>query len=158
MGLSGDEDEDEEDEDEGSDSEAAHRHRYCNSEPNLYMQSALEKARAHQDSYDRLGGHFDVSAEDRSDIHVVSDTEGEEMFRVPPSQRRRTGENPNHEAQFLEASKQVLWNETLASEYASRNCFAAIPPSMPIPPPIGSHYTHMPWATPSPWQPGARVL
>ena len=83
------------------------------------MQSALEKAKAHQDSYDRLGGHFDVSAEDRSDIHVVSDTEGEEMFRLPPSQRRLTGENPNHEAQFLEASKQVLWNETLASEYAS---------------------------------------
>jgi hypothetical protein len=158
VGLSNDEDEDEEDEDEGSDSEAAHRHRYHNSESNLYMQSALKKARAHQDSYDRLGGHFDVSAEDLSDIHVVSDTEGEEMFRVPPSQRRRTGENPNHEAQFLEASKQVLWNETLDSEYASRNCFAAIPPSMPIPPPIGSHYTHMPWAAPSPWQPGARVL
>ena len=110
MGLSGDEDEDEEDEDEdkGSDSEAAHRHGYRNFEPNLYMQSALEKARAHQDIYNRLGGHFDVSAEDRSDIHVVSDTEGEEMFRVPPSQRRRTGDNPNHEAQFLEASKHVL--------------------------------------------------
>ena len=153
--LSGDEDEDEEDkeEDEGSDSEAAHRHCYRNSEPSLYMQSALEKARVHQEGYDRLGGHFNVSAEDRSDIHVVSDMEGEEMFRVPPSQRRRTGENPSHEA-----SKQVLWNETLASEYASRNCFDAIPPSMPIPPPIGSHYTHMPWAAPSPWQPGARVM
>ena len=158
MGLSSDEDEDEDDEDEGSDSEAVHRHRYRNSEPNLYMQSALEKATAHQDSYDRLGGHFGVSAEDRSDIHIISDTEGEEMFRVPPSQYRRTGENPNHEAQFLEASKQVLWNETLASEYASRNCFVAIPPSMPIPPPIGSHYTHMPWAAPSPSQPRARVL
>ena len=96
--LSGDEDEDEEDEDEGSDSEAAHRHRYRNSEPSLYMQSALEKARAHQDGYDRLGGHFDVSAEDRRDIHVVSDMEGEEMFRVPPSQRCRTGENPSHES------------------------------------------------------------
>jgi hypothetical protein len=62
------------------------------------MQSALEKTRAHQDNYDRLGGHFDVSAEDRSDIHVISDTEGEEKFRVSPSQRRCTGENPNHEA------------------------------------------------------------
>ena len=52
----GDEDEDEEDED--SDSEAAHRHRYRNSEPSIYMQTALEKARAHHDSYDRLGCTF----------------------------------------------------------------------------------------------------
>ena len=150
--------EDEEDEDDGSDGEAAHRHRYRNNEPNIYMNKALEKARALQDSFDSLGGHFDVSAEDRSDTHVVSDTEGEELFRVPPSQRRRTGDAPNHESQFLETSKQVLWNETLASEYASRNYFSQIPPSMPIPPPIGSHYTPLPWGAPSPWQPGARVL
>ena len=154
VGLEGDDDEDQED----SDSEAAHRNRYRNSEPSLYMQSAQLKARAHQRSYDSLGGHFDVSAEDRSDIHVVSDMEGEEMCRVPPSQRRRTSEYPNGEVQFREASKQVLWNETLASEYATRNCFPAIPPSMPIPPPIGSHYQNIPWAAPSPWQLGARVL
>ena len=155
--LSGDEDEDEED-DEGSDGEAAHRRRYRDGEPSLYMQGARDKARAHQQQFDSLGGHFDVSAEDRSDIHVVSDTEGEDMFRVPPSQRRRTGDNHSQDAQFLQASNQVLWNETLASDYASRNSFGAIHPSLPIPPAIGSIYTHMPWAAPSPWQPGARVL
>ena len=158
VGASCDEAEDEEDEYEGSDSEAAHRHRYRNSEPNLYMQSAMEKARALQESYDRVVGHFDVSAEDRSDIHVVSDAEGEKLFRVPPSQRRRTGDNLTQKSQFQEASRQVLWNETLASEYGARNCMGAIPPSMPTPTPIGSHYTPMPWVAPSPWQPGARML
>ena len=49
-------------------------------------------------NYDRLGGHFDISTEDGSDIHVGYKMEWENMFHLPPLQRRRIGDHHNPDA------------------------------------------------------------
>lgn len=45
----------------------------------------IRKVKVEHDNYDRLGGHFDISTEDESDIHVV--------FEI--------GKHPKHDTQFL---------------------------------------------------------